>query len=112
VVAKIVAKTVWLHQLLTKLHRPIQQTTIVYCENNSAVYMFGNPVQHRGTKHIEIDIHFVWKKVALGQVYVLHVPTIAQFDNIFTKGLPSSVFSNVLCSINVVDPTVDTARGF
>jgi hypothetical protein len=111
VVAKIVAKTVWLHQLLTKLHRPIHQATIVYCDNISAVYMSGNPVQHRGTKYIEIDIHFVWEKVALGQVHVLHVPTIAQFDNIFIKGLPSSVFCNVLFSINVVDPTVDTVGG-
>jgi hypothetical protein len=26
-------------------------------------------------KHIEIDIHFVREKVALGQVRVLHVPS-------------------------------------
>jgi hypothetical protein len=104
VVAKIVAKTVWLHQLLTKLHRPIHQATIVYCDNISAVYMSGNPVQHRGTKYIEIDIHFVWEKVALGQVHVLHVPTIAQFNDIFTKALPSSVFSNIFSVSTLLTP--------
>jgi hypothetical protein len=41
----------------------------------SAIYMSTNPVQHRRTKHIEIDIHFVREKVSLGEVRVLHVPT-------------------------------------
>jgi hypothetical protein len=31
---------------------------------HSAIYMFRNPAQHRRTKHIEIDIHFVREKVA------------------------------------------------
>jgi hypothetical protein len=34
----------------------------------SAVYVTNNPVQHRRIKYIEIDIHFVREKVALGQV--------------------------------------------
>jgi hypothetical protein len=41
--------------------------------------MTANPVHHRRTKHIEIDIHFVREKVALGQVRVLHVPLSHQF---------------------------------
>jgi hypothetical protein len=32
-------------------------------------------VQHQQTKHVEIDLHFVREKVALGHVRVLHVPT-------------------------------------
>jgi len=62
--------------------------TIVYCDNVGAVYMTANPVHHRRTKHIEIDIHFVREKVVLGQVCVLHVPLADQFADIMTKGLP------------------------
>ena len=94
---------------MPELHRPIEQATIVYCDNISAVYMSGNPVQHRRTKHIEIDIHFVREKVALGQVRVLHVPTSAQFADIFTKGLATTPFQDIRFSLNVVEPTVDTA---
>jgi hypothetical protein len=108
-VAHAVAETVWLRQLLAELHRPIQQATIVYCDNISAVYMSSNPVQHRRTKHIEIDIHFVREKVALGQVRVLHVPTTAQFADIFTKGLPTQPFHDIRFSLNVIEPHVDTA---
>jgi hypothetical protein len=106
-----VAETVWLRQLLEELHRPIHQATVVYCDNISAVYMSGNPVQHRRTKHIEIDIHFVREKVALGQVRVLHVPTTAQFADIFTKGLATTPFTDIRFSLNVVEPTVETAGG-
>ncbi|KAK1601738.1 hypothetical protein QYE76_016472 [Lolium multiflorum] len=106
-----VAETVWLRQLLAELHRPIQQATIVYCDNISAVYMSSNAVQHRRTKHIEIDIHFVREKVALGQVRVLHVPTTAQFADIFTKGLPTQPFHDIRFSLNVIEPHVDTAGG-
>jgi hypothetical protein len=84
---------------------------VVYCDNISAVYMSGNPVQHRRTKHIEIDLHFVWEKVALGQVRVLHVPTTAQFADIFTKGLATTPFLDIRSSLNVVEPTIDTAEG-
>jgi hypothetical protein len=37
------------------------------------IYMSTNRVQHRHTKHIKIDIHFVWEKVSVGEVRVLHV---------------------------------------
>jgi hypothetical protein len=73
--------------------------------------MSGNPVQHLRTKHIEIDIHFVREKVALGHVRVLHVPTTAQFADIFTKGLPTTPFTDIRFSLNVVEPAVVTAGG-
>ena len=63
--------------------------------------MSANPVQHQRTKHIEIDLHFVRERVALGAVRVLHVPTTSQFADIFTKGLPTSVFTEFRSSLNV-----------
>jgi len=50
---------------------------------------------------VEIDLHFVRERVALGDVRVLHVPTTSQFADIFTKGLPSSVFLEFKSSLNV-----------
>ncbi|WVZ76191.1 hypothetical protein U9M48_024182 [Paspalum notatum var. saurae] len=86
-VAHAVAESCWL------LRAPCLYcfATIVYCDNVSAVYMTGNPVHHRRTKHIEIDIHFVREKVALGQVRVPHVPSSHQFADIMTKGLHRTV---------------------
>jgi hypothetical protein len=58
-VANGVAEATWLRQLLLELHTPLPRTTLVYCDNISAVYMTSNPVQHQRTKHIEIDLHFI-----------------------------------------------------
>jgi hypothetical protein len=81
--------------------RSSTKSTIVYCDNVSAVYLSTNPVQHQRTKHVEIDLHFVRDRVAVGDVRVLHVPTTSQFADIFTKGLPSSTFSEFRSSLNV-----------
>jgi len=100
-VANGVAEASWLRQLLQELHAPLRQATLVYCDNISAVYMSSNPVQHQRTKHIEIDLHFVRERVSIGDLRVLHVPTSSQYADIFTKGLPSSVFTEFRSSLNV-----------
>ena len=108
-VANGVAEATWLHQLLLELHAPSRRASLVYCDNISAVYMSSNPVQHQRTKHVEIDLHFVRERVALGDVRVLHVPTTSQFADIFTKGLPSLVFSEFRFSLNVRGAADQTA---
>ena len=44
----------------------------------------------------------------LSKVRVLHLPTFAQFADIFTKGLATTPFQDIRFSLNVVEPTVDT----
>jgi len=100
-VANAVAEASWLRQLLVELHVPLCRTALIYCDNISTVYMSSNPVQHQRTKHVEIDLHFVRERVATGDVRVLHVPTSSQYADIFTKGLPSSVFTEFRSSLNV-----------
>jgi hypothetical protein len=100
-VANGVAEATWLRQLLLELQAPPSRCTLVYCDNISAVYLSNNPVQHQRTKHVEIDLHFVREKVVIGQIRVLHVPMTSQFTDVFTKGLPSSVFEEFRSSLNI-----------
>jgi hypothetical protein len=58
-----------------------------------AVYLSTNPA--------EIDLHFVRERVTAGDVRVLSVPTTLHFADIFTKGLPSSVFLDCRSSVNI-----------
>jgi len=100
-VANGVAEATWLRQLLMELRHPPRSATLVYCDNISVVYLSSNPVQHQRTKHVEIDLHFVRERVALGHVRVLHVPTTSQYADVFTKGLPTTVFQEFRYSLNV-----------
>ncbi|GJY43029.1 ribonuclease H-like domain-containing protein [Tanacetum coccineum] len=108
-VANVVAEAAWIRNLLPELHSPIHSATIVYCDNVSAIYLTTNPVQHLRTKHIEIDIHFVRDMVARGQVRVLHVPSRYQYADIFTKGLPTTLFEEFRTSLSVRPPPARTA---
>ena len=65
-VANADAEASWIRQLLHELHRPSPPATVVFCDNVSAVYM--STKQHQRTKHIEIDLHFVRDRVAMGQI--------------------------------------------
>jgi len=66
-VANSVAEASWLRQLLAELHNPLAKSTLVYCDNVIAVYLSTNPIQHQRTKHVEIDLHFVRDRVAIGE---------------------------------------------
>jgi hypothetical protein len=96
-----VAESSWMRQLLHELYSPLQRATLVYCDNVSAVYLSTNLVQRQHTKHVEIELHFVRERVAAGDVRVLSVPTTLQFADIFTKGLPSSVFLDIRSNLNI-----------
>lgn len=108
--ANAVAETCGIRNLLLEMDFPLKQASIIYCDNISAVYLSSNPVQHQRTKHIEIDIHFVREKVQIGQVRVIHVPSSLQYADIFTKGLPSLIFTNFRSSLGVSEPDAATAE--
>jgi hypothetical protein len=77
------------------------KSILIYCDNVSTVYLSTNLIQHQRTKHVKIDLRFVREHVAIGVVCVLHVPTTSQFTDIFTKCLPTSVFSEFWSSLNI-----------
>ena len=110
VVANAVVECTWLRQLLQELHHDVSRATVVYCDNVSMVYLSANPVHHRRTKHIELDIHFVREQVALGRIQVLHVPTAQQFTDVMTKGLPTSTFEEFRSSLCVTGAASTAGR--
>ncbi|KAG7536700.1 Reverse transcriptase RNA-dependent DNA polymerase [Arabidopsis suecica] len=95
-------KKTWLRNILLELHCPLSKATLVYCDNISAVYLSTNSIQHQHTKHVEIDLHFVRERIALGTVCVLHVPSSLQYADIFTRGLPTPLFNEFRHSLNII----------
>nr|GEY32007.1 NBS-containing resistance-like protein [Tanacetum cinerariifolium] len=108
-VANVVAETCWLRNLLRELYTPLSSATLVYCNNVSAIFLSANPAQHQRTKHIEIYIHFIRDLIAAHQVRVLHVSSRYQYANIFTKGLPSTLFEEFRTSLSFRYPPAQTA---
>jgi hypothetical protein len=107
-VANATVECIWRWQLLGELHCLINTTMVVFCDNVSAIYMTSNPVHHRRTKHIELVIHFIPERVALGELHVRHVPSVQQFADVMTKGLSSSSFKDFRSSLCIGNPLTHT----
>ncbi|KAK1365660.1 hypothetical protein POM88_041221 [Heracleum sosnowskyi] len=67
----------------------------IYCDNQSAIAMTGNPVQHSLTKHISTRYHFIREQVLEGTIELHFVPTDQQLADIFTKPLPEATFNKL-----------------
>jgi hypothetical protein len=87
----------WLWQLLQELHTSLMKSTLIYCDNISAIDLSMNPIQHQ-CKACRDRTPLC---VAIGDVRVLHVSTTSKSADIFTKGLPTSVFLEFWSSLNI-----------
>lgn len=96
-IANAAAECIWLCQLLGELTCGVDKATVAYCGNVSTVYMSANPMHHKRTKHIELDIHFVRKRVQLGDLRAGE-----QYADIMAKGLPTLTFEAFRSSLCVV----------
>ena len=98
----------WLYQLLVEVSIKTSVPAKLWCNNQAAHHIASNPVFHERTKHIEIDCHFVRKKIQLGLISTEYVKTREQLGDIFTRAL-SGDQANYLCNklsmINIYTPT-------
>ncbi|XP_019170030.1 PREDICTED: uncharacterized protein LOC109165608 [Ipomoea nil] len=86
------AEVTWVVSLLWELGLHSGSPATLWCDNLGATYLAANPVFHARTKHVEIDFHFVYDKVAAGDFIVNFISTKDQLSDIFTKPLPAPRF--------------------
>jgi hypothetical protein len=80
------AQLLWMRQTLRDYGYKLRKVLIL-CDNESAIRMADNPVEHRHTKHIDIRYHFLIDHQQKGDIEIAYVSTHNQLVDIFTKPL-------------------------
>jgi hypothetical protein len=73
------------------------------CDNESAIHMADNPVEHDRTKYIDIWYHFLRYHQQKGDIEIAYVSTHNQLADIFTKPLDEKTFNKLRNELNVLD---------
>jgi hypothetical protein len=73
------------------------------CDNESAIRLADNPVEHSHTKHIDIRHHFLRNHQQRGDINVCHISTDNKLADIFTKPFDEKRFCRLRSELNVLD---------
>ena len=96
------AQLLWMRQTLMDYGVKYDKVPLL-CDNESAIKIADNPVQHSRTKHIDIRHHFLRDHVAREDIELFHVGTEKQLADIFTKPLDEARFRELRHELNIVD---------
>jgi hypothetical protein len=76
----------WMRQTLRDYGYNFSKVPLL-CDNESAIRMADNPVEHSRTKHIAIRYHFLRDHQQKGDIEIAYINTKDQLADIFTKSL-------------------------
>ena len=91
----------WLRQILSEFGLHQQHLTTLWWDNQSAIQLCKDPVQHQRMKHIELHIHFLRKLIHDRVFEVQYCPTNDQVVDIFTKALTEVKFTKIRSMLGV-----------
>jgi hypothetical protein len=96
------AQLLWMRQTLRNYGYKLSKVPLL-CDNDSAIRMADNPVEHSRTKHIDIRYHFLRDHQQRGDIEITYVSTKEQLVDIFTKPLDEKTFSKLRNELNIFD---------
>jgi hypothetical protein len=92
----------WMRQTLWDFGYNMSKVPLL-CDNESAIRLAGNPIEHSHTKHIDIRHHFLRDHEQMGDIDICHISTENQLSDIFTKPLDEKRFCRLHSELNVLD---------
>jgi hypothetical protein len=92
----------WMRQTIRDYGYKLSKVPLL-CDNESAIHMANNPVEHSRTKHIDIRYHFLRDHQQKEDIEIAYVNTHNQLADIFTKPLDEKTFSELRNELNILD---------
>nr|GEV33176.1 ribonuclease H-like domain-containing protein [Tanacetum cinerariifolium] len=96
-------EVIWLSNLLSDMGVTGLLPVVMYCDNSLALKIATNPVFHEKSKHFEIDVNLVRKKVASGVIKTEKIHSSQQTVDILTKGLGFDQHKELCKKLGILD---------
>jgi hypothetical protein len=96
------AQLLWMRSTLKDYGFDFNKVPLL-CDNESAIKMTQNPVQHTRTKHIDIRHHFIRDHQQKGDIAIQGIGTDDQLADILTKPLDETRFCYLRNELNIID---------
>jgi hypothetical protein len=95
-------EAIWLRRLLEELKLPSTTPTLILEDNQSAISLAKNPVNHARTKHIDIQYHYIREAIEDRQIELKYTPTDEMIADLMTKALPKPRFEQYVKKLNLM----------
>ena len=80
-------ETAWFRLLMNELGKPTNGPVKIFEDNQSAIAICKNPMNHQATKHVAIKLGFTTGELEAERIEIDYIPTDKQLADIFTKPL-------------------------
>eukprot|EP00253_Pinus_taeda_P023341 PITA_23341 len=94
---------IWMRKVLVGLFDQRKDPTVIFCDNQSCIKLFENPVLHDRSKHIDIQYHHLRDCVVKRIMLLQYVSTKEKDVGILTKALSKCKFEFHKDRIRVTD---------
>ena len=74
-----------------------------FSDNKATLEISRNPIHHDRTKHVEVDWHFIKKKIESKVLDISYVPTKEQVVDVLTKDLSRSNFKHMVGKLGMLN---------
>jgi hypothetical protein len=102
VVGHCSAQLLWMRQTLRDDGYKLSKVPLL-CDNESAIRMADNPIEHSLTKHIDTQYHFLRDHQQREDIKIAYVSTHNKLVDIFTKPLDEKTFRKLRNELYVLD---------
>jgi hypothetical protein len=96
------AQLLWMRQTPRDYGYKLSKVPLL-CDNESAIRMADNPVEHSRIKHIDIRYHFLRDHQQREDIEIAYVNTKNQLADILSKPLDEKIFSKLRNELNIID---------
>jgi len=81
-------EAIWITKLMMDLgYMEEKKMMVIRCDNQGVISLTKNPTHHARTEHIDVQHHFVQKRVENGEVRFEYCPTEHMVVGVLTKAL-------------------------